>query len=154
MRIYRIADSRHPVWDGTGAALVGGRWNSVGRPVIYGSASYACAMLEVLAHAGIGRLPKEHRFVAVDVPADVPLERHPPEALPAGWDLEDCVAARHFGDRWLEEGRTAILVVPSVVARVEWNVLVNPRHPAAQRLKPSAPLPVMWDARLFSTRTQ
>jgi hypothetical protein len=35
MQIYRIADSRHPVWSGTGAMLVGGRFNSPGRPVIY-----------------------------------------------------------------------------------------------------------------------
>lgn len=42
-----------PLWDGTGAALVGGRWNSPGRPVIYGSLSYSCAMLEMLAHASI-----------------------------------------------------------------------------------------------------
>ena len=154
MRIYRIADGRHPLWDGTGAALVGGRWNSVGRPVIYASASYACAMLEVLAHAGVGRLPREHRYVAVDVPESVSLERHAAEALPAGWDLEDCAAARVFGDRWIEEARTALLVVPSVVAKIEWNVLINPRHPDAAHLQPSAPLPVMWDSRLFSTRTQ
>ena len=49
MRIYRIADSRHALWDGTGAAMVGGRWNSPGRAVIYGSLSYACSMLEILA---------------------------------------------------------------------------------------------------------
>jgi RES domain-containing protein len=27
-----IADKRHPIWDGTGAALVGGRWNSPESP--------------------------------------------------------------------------------------------------------------------------
>jgi RES domain-containing protein len=35
MQLYRIASSKHPVWDGTGAAILGGRWNSAGRPVIY-----------------------------------------------------------------------------------------------------------------------
>ena len=48
MQIFRIADSRHPVWSGTGAMLVGGRFNSPGRPVIYGALSFAGAMLEVL----------------------------------------------------------------------------------------------------------
>ncbi len=56
MRVYRIADRRHPIWDGTGAALLGGRWNSPGHPAIYGSPSSACAMLELLAHTGIGRI--------------------------------------------------------------------------------------------------
>ena len=53
---YRIADRRHPLFDGTGAMLFGGRWNSPGRRVICASASYACAMLEVLVHTGMGRI--------------------------------------------------------------------------------------------------
>ena len=31
MQIFRIGDSRHALWDGTGAAMVGGRWNSPGK---------------------------------------------------------------------------------------------------------------------------
>ena len=34
-----------------------------------------------------------------------------------------------FGDRWYDERRTPVLVVPSVVTRVEWNVLINQEHP-------------------------
>ena len=47
MRLYRIGDGRHPLWDGTGAALIGGRWNSPGRPLIYASLIYGGAMLEI-----------------------------------------------------------------------------------------------------------
>jgi RES domain-containing protein len=149
IRIFRIADGRHPVWDGAGAALFGGRWNSVGRPVIYGSLTYACAMLEILAHAGIGRVPRAHRCVMTDVPDGVSVERRGADALPDGWDAEDSVSARAFGDRWLDERRSAILVVPSVIARLDWNALVNPRHPDAARLRPSSPEAVVWDRRLF-----
>lgn len=49
MQLYRIASSRHPVWDGKDAAILSGRWNSAGQPVIYASVTYAGAMLEVLA---------------------------------------------------------------------------------------------------------
>ena len=90
-----------------------------------------------LRHArggGAGRLQRAHRDAAVDVPESVAIERRATEALPAGWDLEDGAAARIFGARWLEEGRTALLIVPSVVARIEWNVLINPRHPDATQL--------------------
>ena len=45
MEAYRIADSRHPIFDPTGAALYGGRWNSVGKRVIYASVSFAAALL-------------------------------------------------------------------------------------------------------------
>lgn len=149
IRIFRIADGRHPIWDGTGAALLGGRWNSPGKQVIYGALSYSCAMLEILAHAGIGRVPTSHRFVVVDVPDSISIERFDVAALPKGWDAEDSASAKAFGDRWLDEGRSAILVVPSVVARLDWNALVNPHHPDARLLRPSDPKPVIWDRRLF-----
>ncbi len=147
--IYRIGDGRRPLWDGTGAALVGGRWNSPGRPVIYGSLSYACAMLEILAHANIGRIPATHRYVIANAPDGVAVERHGPDTLPDGWDSDNNALARHFGDRWLRESRSAILLVPSVVARLEWNALVNPAHPDATRLTLSHPENVVWDKRLF-----
>ncbi len=149
MRIYRIGDERHPLWDGTGAALIGGRWNSPGRPVIYGSLSYACAMLETLAHANIGRIPTTHRYVIADIPDGVTVERHDQSTLPLGWDAENNAAARAFGDLWLSEARSAVMLVPSVASKLEWNALINSAHPAATRLKPSAAERVVWDKRLF-----
>ena len=153
MQIFRIGDERHSLWDGTGAALVGGRWNSPGRQVIYGSLSYACAMLEILAHANIGRIPLTHRFVIAELPDDALIERHDASTLPVGWDAESNSAARGFGDQWLEEARSVILLVPSVVARLEWNALVNPLHPDAARLTVSAAEKVVWDRRLFERLT-
>jgi len=50
---WRIADGRFDVFSPVGASLVGGRWNSPGLGVIYASRSYAGAMLECLAHAGM-----------------------------------------------------------------------------------------------------
>ncbi len=150
MQIYRIGDRRHPLWDGTGAALVGGRWNSPGRPVIYGSLSYACCMLEILAHANIGRIPISHQLVVADVPSGIKNKRYDAVDLPKGWDRDNSQAARNFGDQWLDERKSAILLVPSVVARLEWNALVNPLHPDARRLTISNPQKVIWDARLFS----
>lgn len=151
MRIVRIADSRHPVWSSTGAMLVGGRFNSPGRPVIYGALNFAGAMLEVLVHARIGKVPKHHVWVEARVPDEVSVERVKVEDLPAGWDAPDASVARRFGDQWIEEARSAVLIVPSVVARAECNAVVNPTHPDAGRLVVSAPQPVVWDQRLFVT---
>ncbi|GGD93799.1 hypothetical protein GCM10010985_55610 [Caballeronia grimmiae] len=130
--------------------LVGGRFNSPGRPVIYGALNFAGAMLEVLVHARIGKVPKHHVWVEVEVPKDVTIERASVEELSAGWDAPDAEVARRFGDKWIEEGRSAVLVVPSVVARAECNAVVNPAHPDAGRLVVSAPQPVVWDQRLFA----
>ena len=149
MRLFRIADRRHPIWDGTGAALIGGRWNSPGRPVIYAAASHACAMLEVLARSGIGRVPATHAVVIAEVPDAVNVERANASALPAGWDAPDSALSRTFGDAWLADRRSAVLLVPSVIARHDWNAVVNPQHPEFVRIAVSPPEAVIWDRRLF-----
>ena len=145
-----MGDSRHPLWDGTGAAMVGGRWNSPGRPAIYGSLSYACAMLEILVHANIGRIPATHCYLVVEVPDSVRIERHDADTLPIGWDGDDPSIARRFGDQWLQEARSAVLVVPSVVARLEWNAVINPLHAHANQFLVSPIQKVIWDQRLFT----
>lgn len=149
MRIFRIGDERRPIWDGTGAALIGGGWNSPGKPVIYGSLSYSCALLEILAHANIGRIPATQRFVVAEVPDGVSVASYDEHSLPAGWDAENSVTARAFGDQWLKEARAAVLIVPSVIARLDHNALVNPLHPDANQLIITAPEKIMWDKRLF-----
>lgn len=149
---YRIADARRPIFDGAGAALYGGRWNSPGRAVIYAAASYAGAMLERLVHAGTGRIPKNQKAVLISIPARVAVEEWPVQRLPAGWDAEDNIVSRAFGDIWLAERRSAVLIVPSAVAKYERNVVINPAHPEFKWIVASDAERVVWDARLFSTR--
>jgi len=149
MQIFRIGDERHPIWDGTGAALISGRWNSPGKLVIYGSLSNSCALLEILAHANIGRIPTTQRFVVADVPDRVSVASYDEQSLPVGWDSENSASARAFGDQWLKEERVAVLVVPSVIARLDRNALVNPLHPNANQLMVTAPEKIIWDKRLF-----
>jgi RES domain-containing protein len=149
---WRIADGRFDPFSPVGASMVGGRWNSPGLGVIYASRSYAGAMLECLAHAGIGKVPRTHVAVEIAIAGAVAVERYEESSLPVGRDHADLRVARAFGDAWIRELRTAVLVVPSVVARREGNVLVNPRHPDFGKIVASAPEPVIWDARLFIPR--
>ena len=153
MKLVRIADQRHPLWDGTGAGLFGGRWNSPGCAVIYVSQNYSCAMLELLVHSNIGRVPKTHQAITVEVPESVRIEKCELDQLPTGWDWEATSVSRAIGDRWLEEKRSVILLVPSVVVKMEWNAVVNPAHSDFARLVVSDPVPVVWDRRLFGRRT-
>lgn len=106
-------------------------------------------MLEVLAHANIGRIPDSQRFVVVDVPDNMSIEHVDEFDLPSGWDSESSTTARVIGDRWLMEARSAILIVPSVVARIDQNAVINPLHPDIAQLIVSEPQKVMWDKRLF-----
>ncbi len=150
LRLVRVGKARYAPFDGTGAALEGGRWNSPGAPVVYAALSYAGVLLEILVHAGTNDLPGPHHGVTIDVPAGVAVERLRPESIP-GWDAPDERASRAAGDRWRTTGRSAVLLVPSVVAAPhDWNAVVDPRHPDAARLVVSAPTPVVWGPRLFA----
>lgn len=148
LRAYRIADRRRKIFDGQGASLIGGRWNSPGRRVIYAAETYAGAMLEVLVHSNIGKLPKTHSWIEILVRKGIRIEEAHPADIP-GWDAPDQLASRRYGDRWYDEGRTAVLLVPSIVARPERNIAINQEHPDFRRIRATAPKPVVWDARLF-----
>ena len=149
---WRIADGRFDPFSAVGASLVGGRWNSPGLGVIHASRSYAGAMLECLAHAGIGRVPRTQVAIEIAIAGDVAVEWHNATSLPAGWDQRDLRVARNVGDAWIRDRRTAVLVVPSVLTRREGNVLLNPRHPDFKKISAGAAESVIWDARLFGRR--
>jgi RES domain-containing protein len=148
MYAYRIADGRFPIYDGTGAMLHGGRWNSPGRPVIYAAETFAGAMLEVLVHANLSHIPRTHRSVRIEIPE--PLIERVNETDVPGWKQQDLLASRAFGDRWLAEARSAALLVPGVATGGrEHIVLIDPRHPQFARIQAGAPEAVAWDSRLL-----
>jgi RES domain-containing protein len=97
-------------------------------PVIYAAETYAAALFEVLVHSNLGRVPKTHAVVEITIPDTIAVESIRAEDF-ADWDAEDQLAGRGFGDRWLKEQRSAVLLVPGVVTRGrERNVLINPGH--------------------------
>jgi RES domain-containing protein len=146
---WRVAKKRHPAYDGTGAFLHGGRWNSPGRPVIYAADSFAGAILEILAHVLRPRtLPGPHHAVRIDIPAEL-IESLDANDLP-GWDERGSPEALRFGDAWLDERRRPVLAVPAVPSRpVGRLLLIDPLHPAAGRIGVSEPFDLPWDERLF-----
>ena len=149
MRAYRIGDpeGRFPVWSAEGAKRTSGRWHEAGAAVIYASEHYATAMLEALAHWN-GTLPPNQHFIEIAVPEGTGYKVATAETVP-GWSAPDGEAARRFGRRWYNENRSTILIVPSVVARVERNIVINAQHPEFGRLKVGLETPVWWDRRLF-----
>lgn len=146
---FRIGDPNgaFPIYDATGSTLAPGRWNTPGSPLIYTSQHYSTALLEKLVH-GSGRLPPNQHYVELTLPRGLSYEIFSPPALP-GWDSMPATASKAFGERWCLERRSAILLVPSVVARLDSNILVNPGHPEFRMIEVSLHQPVFWDRRLF-----
>lgn len=149
MRLWRLGSGLFPLWSGDGARLKGGRWNEKGTRAIYASASFAAAVLEVMVHANIGRVPRGTMGITIDIPDDVPVDRLRSEQLDL-WDAHPPSASRAYGDAWLKRNGGLVLMVPSAVTS-GWddNAMINPLHPAFGRIVVSAPLPVRLDPRLF-----
>ena len=149
MRVYRIGDpaGQFPVWNAEGAKRTSGRWHETGAEVIYASENYSTAMLEQLVHWN-GTLPPNQHVVEITIPKGTSYEVVTPQTLP-GCFSPDGEAARRFGHQWYEENRSAILIVPSVVARMERNVVTNCRHPEFSEIGVGLETPVGWDRRLF-----
>lgn len=150
MRAYRLCRVAYPALDGEGARLYGGRWNAPGRVVIYTSATLALAALEYLVHVDPGDVPADLTALTIDVPDDVVGAAVAVAALPGGWErMPAPPPCRCIGDAWLREGVSLALPVPSALVPEELNVLLDPGHPAAHRLRVVAERPFSFDRRLL-----
>ena len=66
--VYRVCRARYARLDGEGARLVGGRWNSPGRAVVYMAESVALAVLENLVHMSRQDFPIGYVCVGAVIP--------------------------------------------------------------------------------------
>jgi RES domain-containing protein len=146
---FRIGDPEgaYPIFDATGSRLAPGRWNTENSPLIYASEHYSTALLEILAN-GAGRIPDNQHFIQITIPSGVSYELVNPAHLP-GWDTNRGNVSQLYGEAWHASRRSLILLVPSVVARIDLNLLINPEHPEFPRISHSLHQPVWWDRRLF-----
>lgn len=116
--------------------------------MIYTSEHYSTAMLEKLVHLN-AVLPPDQHFIRITIPNGVSYEVFQTAAHP-GWDGPDETICKSFGATWHAARRTVLLLVPSMPARVERNILINPLHHEAARITHELPDPVWWDARLYA----
>ena len=150
-KAYRIGtiNNRYPIFDGSGSLLFPGRWNSNRRRVIYCSEHYSTALLEKLVHFNTGKIPSNQHWIEITIPKGTTYEMVTHYSLP-GWNDPSQEVSKDFGDRWIEEKRSPIVYVPSIVAPPENNVLINEMHPQFSSLAINLNHPVVWDRRLFN----
>jgi RES domain-containing protein len=152
--IWRIAtEAKAYVADdmsGAGAEKLGGRWNAVGTAVVYASENRALAHLEAIVHLGAGDLPLNRFLVRIDVPHDIweAAERVDSIKL-VGWDAEPAgKTSIDAGTAWAKGLSSVLLIVPSIVVPEECNVLINPAHPDAGKIKATKIRKIAFDARV------
>lgn len=130
--VWRLASGRYHPLTGEGARLVGGRWNSPGRPVVYTSDSLALCLAECLVHVP-GRLPTDYVAFTIGIPEDS-IEVVDATSLHPDW-RDDVGVTRAIGDEWLSAARTLALTVPSAVLPHSINLLLNPVHSRSAELQ-------------------
>jgi RES domain-containing protein len=151
MRIWRLCRAPHAAdaFSGEGARRFGGRWNTRGVPMVYCSSSLALAAIELFVHIEPNLQPSDLVSIAAELPQGEPAQRLDVKDLPPEWWSDEYDPLRELGDGWIRAKTSLAMMVPSAPLHSEWNVLVNPLHPALKKLKIDAPQPFHFDARMF-----
>jgi len=147
MHVFRIA-RRDRIRDlgGKGAEISGGRWNRKGVPCLYASSSLALCICEILVHTRSDLPPSDLWYAEFLLPDTLVSSRF------AGAELSTDTAAA--GTAWLTSGESCAIRVPSAVLprdyRHDYNVIINPRHPAFGQVELVATRPCPFDERFFT----
>ena len=140
MDVFRIHGAAYDVFDTTGTALYDGRWHTRGVRLVYAAEHISLAALEVLIHAGGKKLPPKV-LTRIHLSEGIGMEDAP---------LLDLAGSLAFGDRWLQQKRTAILRVSSVAVNgLELNFLLNPLHPEFRHIGRGRAEEFAFDGRFF-----
>jgi RES domain-containing protein len=142
-------DQASTAFDGEGARVYGGRWNSIGVPMVYASEHQSLAALEIRVHIDKTRMRRLYKGFAFQFDERL-MEVFRVGGLPKDWMQEPPPPAlQQLGDAWVKSGTSVVLAVPSVIIPNELNYLVNPRHPDFARLRIEKPTDFTFDHRLF-----
>ena len=143
-----LEDQAATAFDGEGARLCGGRWNSVGVPMVYASEHQSLAAFEIRVHIDKTKMRKLYKCFAFQLDEQL-MAVFRGGALPKDWMQEPPpLALQLLGDNWVKSGASVILAVPSVVIPKELNYLINPKHPDFAKLKIGPPTDFAFDQRL------
>ena len=146
---WRIVKKKYVThaFDGEGARVNGGRWNSVGISVIYTARSVSLAILEMLVH-GAAPLVSNYSLIPVSFDSTLLLDVDV-NSLPAGWHKYPAPAVTiAIGNKWFQSRRSVIFRVPSAVVASESNYLLNPKHPDFGAIVVGDPTDLPLDPRL------
>ncbi|NPA45302.1 MAG: RES family NAD+ phosphorylase [Chlorobi bacterium] len=136
MEVFRITKEKfsHNLY----ASGFGSRWNSEGNFVIYSASSRSLAALENIVHLGTLDIINYFRVMVIYIPDNLPILRINEINLPEEWYLKGekgYEICRQIGDVWYKNKETAILQVPSVIVKNEFNFIINTKHPDYKKVK-------------------
>jgi RES domain-containing protein len=147
-RIVR-ASREKTAFTGEGPWRYGGRWNSPGVHVVYVSEHQSTAAFEVFANRVPFILEENYKAFHLQWPDNL-TEIFPVKKLPANWRVSPAPAeTMEIGDRWVQERRSAVLALPSVISPDDTNFLLNAEHPDFRRIRIYPPINFDFDPRVL-----
>jgi len=93
-------------------------------------------------------------LAVAEIPDNVSHIELAPRGLPKDWFVDPAPELLgDIGTQFVLEAKAAVLIVPSAIAPVEHNWLVNPAHPDFHRMKLHRAEPFRFDPRLLPVRS-
>ena len=134
---------------GKGAEIYGGRWNSVGTPMIYTAESRALCAVEIAVNTPLSNIPTGFSLITFQIPEAV-ISLVEESILPANWNaLPYSPFTISLGDLFIAEQKSLILKVPSAIIAGDFNFLINPLHADIGKVKIISVEDFRFDGRLF-----
>ncbi len=130
MEVFRIEKKQFlsTMLDGVPGEKFSFRWNTRGHPMVYTAGSRSLALTEKMANIGMhyGGIPEAFVIAVIDIPDHI-YRKIDPDKLPQLWNALDeyALQTQAIGDAFLDSEEFALLV-PSVIVKGEYNVLLNP----------------------------
>ena len=95
---------------------------------------------------------KDFALSTIEIPNVLKIVELEIGSLSKNWDLSGppgYAICQRYGDKWIEEGVSAILKVPSAIIYGEFNYLINSGHKDSDKIKITTIRPFSFDSRLF-----
>jgi RES domain-containing protein len=105
------------------------RWNSKGNFVIYAAANRALACLENVVHRSSEGLNHLIKVMIIEIEDSVSVLDISVSSLDMNWHKRISYPyCQKIGDKWYQDGKSAVLSVPSSIMSMERNYVINCRH--------------------------
>ncbi len=115
---------------------------------MYLSSTLSLAAIETFVHLGDDAARLEYVYFEVEIPPSVLILLL--ARKPKGWRNEPPTeASMRVGNRWLRDGRSALLEVPSAIIPSETNLILNPLHLDTSKLRVGAARAFQFDPRMW-----
>jgi len=160
MDVWRLTKKKHlaTAMTGQGAKDNGGRWNSIGIPMVYAAENIALSVLDTLANRDQQETLRPVLVLAIQIPDDLimgldEVMKKLGVRLNKRWYEEELkenriCSSQKVGNAWYESGLSCVLMVPNTIVSMEHNLLINPDHPDNKRVKVTGQTPFRFDKRL------